>query len=80
MVFQVIGQEPQAPRGQGRQGGIPGQLQGPQNILQHRERVGLKNLGLPPLLPGNPAALGLQDQEGVPTHEGVAGAVQVAAA
>ena len=44
MVFQVVGQKPQAPGGQGVKGRLPRQLQGSQGVFQDGEGVALAHL------------------------------------
>ena len=80
MVFQVVGQKPQAPGGQGVKGRLPRQLQGSQGVFQDGEGVAPAHLAGAWKCPTDLRPLGLQHQKGVPAHEGIAGTVQFAAA
>ena len=80
IILQVIGQKSQTAGGQGWQRRLPRQFQGPQQVFQDLERIAPANLEAPVPLQTDPFTLAAQHQEWVPTHNGIAGAVQVAAA
>ncbi len=80
MILQVIGQKSQTAGGQGWQGRLSRQFQGPQQVFQDLERITPANLEAPVPLQTDLFTFAAQHQERVPTHNGIAGAVQVAAA
>ena len=80
MVFQVIGQKAQTPGAKWRQRRRPRQFQGRQQVIKDGKGVAPAHLDGPVPLQTDLIPFGAQYQERVPTHEGIAGAVQVAAA